>query len=585
MTQDASYSDYHQWLFPGGPLYTQNPLEPGATVDEVLAEVSCHTGVPIEWLAMSTREVMEGLAGLQCLWFLHGASGQAQGQSEAITPRWAANLAHLISNEAVVEARGRGTTSDYVTGTTSVYVTAINWQKGNFTLKRYIKDRKPVEQTYRIGRFIDHFAKVRSMSERDRLAMHHDLKWRAKADRFVWWVSAHPYDVLTMSHGRPWPSCMKPGGLFEYGPLTDMAAGSVVVWFKPVGSDSPSGRIILRPYIEDDGGPGIATGGRLYGTGPDIRVGTLNEMLGPWLHGIEIKRVEVCPIGKDGGALTREIYSDTDNVAGGCEQDMDEYAEAYDNLAHTNWPKAALVTEDLTAAGSLADDLTYRSDVDEGEDEEEALSEAVHQLLYDAMGYASQGRIFSELNPSALDVYTWMTTDGTFETMADDILQVLLSDTSIDDYDPIRELSDGLTSVPDYMHRDISERIRTEATAWLGGGSEFFTLLTFAANDINAPATAKAQAKVPEIIAHVSPHDLHSLLPYMFSYNVELTLNAQGKAIDNDTGTIVTDILIVPDWVVEELPDITVGALVVDEGNAYLGDELMGHVGDFLCGR
>ena len=377
-----SYAEYHQWLFPGDPLVEPNPLAADASAPEILDEVSCQTGVSVAWLQRSVREVLDGLAGLGCLWFLHGARGQVKGATK--TPRWLGPIANFISQSILQDPE------EQRRGIVGAYVNEENWSKGTITFEKGYKSRKPVVQNFKVGRFIDGFAEYLGLSDADRKGMHHDLKWRSKAELYDFVVSCSPYDVLTMSHGRAWPSCMKPGGLFEYGPLTDMAAGSAIVWFYRPEADEPCGRIILRPFLDEATGyePAIATGGRLYGSGPDTSTDALNEMLAPWLQGIPIDRVNICPRGRDGLALTRAIYSDTDRSSEGCQQDRDEYEMAYDSLGGANWPAPQFdLGEFAEAAEKQAEGYEYRG-MGEGEEDdwediarEEQLAEANRLLL------------------------------------------------------------------------------------------------------------------------------------------------------------------------------------------------------------
>jgi hypothetical protein len=455
----VSYTQYHQWLFPGDPVLEPNPLDADATADELLAEVSCRTGIEVSWLRRSVREVLDGLAGLGCLWFLHGARGQVAGKIESTL--WLHALVNYIHGTIYDDP------SEQKRGLTSAFVHELNWLKGNVTFTKSYGDAanlKAVNQTFKLGKHIDAFVAHRDYSEDERKAMHHDLKWRAKAYMYDFVVSCSPYDVLTMSHGRPWPSCMKPGGMFEFGPLTDMAAGSAIVWFYAQGADVPAGRIILRPFtvLDFETGeyrPHIATGGRLYGSGPDIGLAALNKMLEPWLQGVEIDHVELCPIGQEGYALTRAIYSDTDRAAEGCKQDQEAYAEAYSRLGHSDWPEPKFDLGVIgQAAFARAESYEYRGASDEDEEEEdeereEELNEANRQLLQD--GTENIVDWYLVPSPSMLEIYTVVVEpDALRPYVTDYINNTLENDTNGDYYafseydeEPAAEISDDLYDV------------------------------------------------------------------------------------------------------------------------------------------
>jgi hypothetical protein len=357
-----SYQDFHDLLFPGDPISTTQE-NPYGTPDELLAEIASCTGIDPRWLDRSMTEVLEGVSGLRCLWFLHGAHGIEEVKGGKVAPPpWAKRLViyvakYLLPNDADEQRRG------------IAYVSLVrtDFAKGTFTIRKHYENRDPVQQTLRYGRFIESYAEHADL---DKKKLSRELKWRPKRAEFEWYVSCHPYDVLTMSAGRPWKSCASPGGLFEYGPLTDMAAGSAILWFRYPGQDEPCGRVVLRPYLDTgiDGSliPDIATGGTVYGAGIGADPTTLNRLLRPYLRagrrerGLDpgevsgVRRVKICPIGQDGRALTRGIYSDTDLLREGCEQSFAQYQQAYMDLDSANWPEPEGYTPELESLDKLS---------------------------------------------------------------------------------------------------------------------------------------------------------------------------------------------------------------------------------------
>jgi len=340
------YEDFRSALFPGDPApdgFVGNPFASGS---ELLADVSKATGIKLSWLRDTGREVLEGMSGLGCLWFLHGAKGEIE--VEAKPPEWFAGIQsyiiELVLDDADEQRRKIRSVFPYRLDVVN------NWRKGVLPIRKIYEDGKKVIQVVRVGKYIDAYSVSEGL---DSKKLHQELKWRNKANRLEWYVSCHPYDVLTMSAGRPWVSCMKPGGLFQFGPLTDMAAGSAILWYRHPGADTPCGRVVLRPFLDNNYHPCIATGGRLYGEGAGANASLLNNILGPFLQDIEVQRVKICPIGRNGRALTRAIYSDVDKLANGCTQTREEYEEAYENLGTADWPASKLDIGEVSEVARL----------------------------------------------------------------------------------------------------------------------------------------------------------------------------------------------------------------------------------------
>lgn len=572
-----NYQDFHEWLFPGDRIPNPLDIPPDADADDILREVSCQSGVPLDWLRRSTREVLEGVAGLQCLWFLHGAHGEISETPNP--PQWFFDIINFIHQSILHD------TEEQRKGIVEVYVHEENWPKGTVAFEKGYKRRKPVIQNYKIGRYIDAYADY--MRESTGLAMfdaqqlHLELKNRAKDSVYQWWVSVDPVEVLTMSHGRPWPSCMKPGGLFEYGPLTDMAAGSAVFWLAPEGADSPSARIILRPYLENDGTPSIAEGGVMYGSGPSLNTDDLNAMLEPWLEGLAINRVMICPRGQNGLALTRAIYSDTDRLSGGCEQSMEQYQTAYENLDDAAWPAPQFEIE-TGRARELAEGHFWRDEEDEAIDAENAYNEAVRQLLEDASSYAGYG--YFESTPSNLEVYQ-LYNDSNINMLSRELVLSMINNDNDGSYSAIAESDIGTTGIDDYIYDDITRVLKENLRGRLFDESiNNFAIVTFPPKGVRDIKVRNAINTVPHLVSVVSPEDFEEFEPRMLHYagNVEWV---DGVPVDEDTGEEVGDVLITADWVLEEVPDITSGAINIDEGNVEPSMEITGNISNFLRGQ
>ena len=80
-------------------------------------------------------------------------------------------------------------------------------------------------------------------------------------------LSRHPYDIARMTTGRGWPSCMGEKGLNHHYVYQDMAIGTVVGYLvneKDPNIHNPTSRILLKPYMAEDGST-IVMPGHTYG--------------------------------------------------------------------------------------------------------------------------------------------------------------------------------------------------------------------------------------------------------------------------------------------------------------------------------
>jgi len=228
--------DFLEAIFPGDiePLI-ENPAgsfveEPDAEARAMLKEVAKCSGVPFVWLRDAAGLVLNGLAGARCLWYLHGAEGSIETGLQI--PHWVLQVIHhaqeVIYNDAAERSRGL-TDVDYSSPT---WQGTVDWHKGNFALRKHYIARRPhdkreIEQTFKVGRWLERYIKHLGpeLPKVQANKWRHELKHRTKMNYLEWRVSADPIDVLTMSFHRPWTSCMKPESAYQFGPLTDMAAG------------------------------------------------------------------------------------------------------------------------------------------------------------------------------------------------------------------------------------------------------------------------------------------------------------------------------------------------------------------------
>jgi hypothetical protein len=368
------YRDFAEWLFPGDPVApVSNPLPEDPDVEDILEEVSSCTGVPLDWLKRAAQGVLRGLSGLGCLWYLHGAAGRLEKPPDLdnldLPKELSRDLrdelldiwkAHLIKNHA-------GWVKKYKTEDLRLN---IDWYAGRLA----VLARPPGKIQYDVVASVKLGKILRKNKASAALMKAFETR---ELPSWEWRVSCHPYDVLTMSFRRPWTSCMRPPdpegqgssrapGEYQYGPLTDMAAGAAVLFFYRPGADVPSGRVILRPALlpqMDEYGnsitaPGVVYGKVVYGSGPgDLKAARVDKMLRD-ATGVDliVEDEPICPLGQDELALTRNIYSDTDREE--CVQSPEEYAAAYENLGEADWPESRLDLGDLAEVSGKLEHLT-----------------------------------------------------------------------------------------------------------------------------------------------------------------------------------------------------------------------------------
>jgi hypothetical protein len=354
-----TFRDFTDWLFPGQDVpsvrnpYAQLPER----IEEILTEIADATSIPYDWLDKTANLLVDGLAGLQCLWYLHGLEGRVG--IEPKPPSWVDSVIYFalrsIQNDPDEQHRGLVNISFPFTSVTSGLMPrrtswggVTDWQKGNFTIRKKYEARPEVTQTLKLGRWLERYIeqKGNKLSKQYVIRMRDELKQRGKGAWMRWRISTHPYDILTMSYNRPWSSCMRPGSGhdWEYGILTDLAAGSAIMFFYRPNADQPAGRITLRPVIDKDGNKAIYSGRTVLGSGPKPlrpdQIQAMIEMATSGRHVVPVYERDLCAAGEMGRALTRKIFSDIS--AKGCDQNDESYDRAYFKLAHTDWPEPTL---------------------------------------------------------------------------------------------------------------------------------------------------------------------------------------------------------------------------------------------------
>jgi hypothetical protein len=338
----TTFPEFADWLFPGDDLSRQrNPdfhtLDP--EVQNLLAEVECRSGIDRSWLARVAGLVVDGLAGLQCLWFLHGASGEVHKETfGAPGPLNIEKNALLLASEDRLEKKHPDKTVKVV----------MYWDEGYVEHRFYTGYSTHADKITKtkLGKWL----RKQGASQE----LRHAFETR-EMPVWHWRISADPLDVLTMSFRRPWTSCMRPpdpegqsAGEAQYGPLTDMAAGAAVLFFYRPGADVPCGRMMLRPASSGTGMIVLWPGQRVYGCGPTlVSADELEAMLRPYLepHRIELHDTGLCWVGERGFALSRLVYSDVDNSF--CRQSDEQYDAAYVLLDSLPWPESEFVGDQL----------------------------------------------------------------------------------------------------------------------------------------------------------------------------------------------------------------------------------------------
>jgi len=346
----GDFRDFARFLFPGQLIPPrQNPSELPDEVKEILKQVAERIGAPQPWLEESAGLIVDGLAGLQCLRSLHGASGNvtdvpifirsARDTLQVREELYA--LAELAEHRAYDKAQ---------LGSSPVYWVSYtpHWVEGT-VVKQWHNKQGAQERVIKMEGWL------RRQGASDTLLR--AFKTR-RLRSWEWKISVHPFDVLTMSFNRPRTDHMQPGRdpVRGYGILTDMAAGSAMMFFYRPGSDVPAGRLLLRPALDDDGKPCIYGGRIVYGSGlfgeaKPMPIDVLSELLDDAGVDLPVYDGDICLLGEQGRALTRDVYCDSTQRS--CIQTKKKHNDVYCRMGNTPWPVASL---DIGALQSLLRD-------------------------------------------------------------------------------------------------------------------------------------------------------------------------------------------------------------------------------------
>lgn len=370
------FETFYETIFPGDSPVLVNPVTQESSVSELIEEVADVTGVDQDWLEAATGAVVHGLAGAQCLWFLHGAQGEIVEDPDNEGPEW-----YRFPTDIENWYRETKINAEKEQKLGMVRFEIINtpelWRRGKIGVQKVYAERKDVYQELKLGRVLNAIRAWRQklyenqgissfayqQAQRQYKSRMLDLDQRKMGKGWEWYVSAHPFDVLTMSFDRSWTSCMRPpgkdrdAGEAQFGPLTDMAAGSAVFFIRAKGSMQPCGRVILRPAIGYLDKPTVLFGGKKYGCGPDdfANVDFVEELLEPFLQGVELQEEPLEWFASRGQAMGRNIWDDVGH--GEVSQSKENYESAYRALQKANWPEPSLDIGELgTVAQNYVDD-------------------------------------------------------------------------------------------------------------------------------------------------------------------------------------------------------------------------------------
>ena len=353
----SDFRDFARLIFPGQAIpYRPNPPDFPPDVQSILDQVAEGTGIPSAWLDATAGLIVDGLAGLQCLWSLHDVGGSTQITMDlglygipgelsgyASGPQSSSGLQGELYNLIAERMVDGGALKRKFGGDESRV--EINWSEGRVLdrVKRPDTDQFVTVRTLKLGKWL---RKQKASKE-----LLHAFETRQLLE-LGWKISTHPFDVLTMSFNRPWSSCMRPGSDYDYqyGLLTDMAAGSAILFFYEPNNTTPAGRLTLRPGLDPDGNPCMFSSRTVYGWGPfgmnqPITEDALDRLLQSAGINLAAYNGDVCSAGAQGRALTRNVYC---NVAHeGCNQDDEEYDRAYLRLGNAPWAPTTLDIGDL----------------------------------------------------------------------------------------------------------------------------------------------------------------------------------------------------------------------------------------------
>jgi len=131
------------------------------------------------------------------------------------------------------------------------------------------KGNKVTEIIYNMDRSSDYWVEDEKLVKRDLETALKNFSI-VKEQNYNYKVTADPGEVLRMSCGRTWESCMSPGGVANDGPLTDVYAGHAVIYFyvqDDTEQKTPIGRNIIRAGV-NGASPVIIVSPSTKGNGP-----------------------------------------------------------------------------------------------------------------------------------------------------------------------------------------------------------------------------------------------------------------------------------------------------------------------------
>jgi hypothetical protein len=446
----TTFPEFTEWLFPGDKLpRVANPPDTPPEMLPLLEEVAACTNIPLNWLENVAGLVIEGLAGLQCLWYLHGLRGEIAAEIptnkygipnylgnafDRHTDDLASELFHFLSKRTIdggaLKKKFGGEASDVL----------IDWPGGR------VLDMvaMPGEREFKIVRTLKLGKWLRKQGASKELM--HAFETR-EMPVWEWEISCNPYDILTMSHERPWISCMRPGGEYEYGPLTDMAAGSALMFFYRPGAEKPCGRRILRPGVSSVGEnePLILDGGQTYGCGPEqLAPRTITDMLFATSRVVvPVYRESLCDEGQSNGALSRYIYSDVDFTE--CSQSDEQYNNAYHFLDMVPWPPINL---DFTTEQAVAESFKGLVEIETPDDPAQYEWDA-EEMAYQFFNYATTDR---ELE----DVYAAYQDQPRLRKWLQELLDADYADEDVPDYIADDIYRAGRWQIQDYLSDELN---------------------------------------------------------------------------------------------------------------------------------
>ena len=271
-----------------------NTITTNVTRDEFVNQITALLGEYCrEWVVEHIQLLEMGVNTLGCLGFLHGKEGRVEDICSS-RPLWLRRTFERWANKNEVGVFYSDANIDWGHGT-------ISWPQNGKT------------RQMKLGKWLR-----KAGSSPDQIK---EFETRPM-ESWQWKISADLWDVLTMSHDRPWTSCMRPEGMYEKGPMTDMRSGAAVLfWYRP-GASKPCGREILRPVVKDNQ-PMIARGGRTYGSGGSLSNKQLSESLGVPVIKVDLMSEKVT-------GLIDEVYCDIGR--NGCHQTKGKAAKAEERL-------------------------------------------------------------------------------------------------------------------------------------------------------------------------------------------------------------------------------------------------------------